>query len=304
MPRIRTIKPKFWDDKKLSKVSRDARLTFIGFWTFADDLGVIISDEAWLKSKIFPYDKLEPGELNKWVDELLEYKFILPFEYNGENFFVIRTFNKHQVINKPNNEDVFIENESIKSILEQSRNNHGIITERSLIIPVSIQGGEEGRGEDNTSKEVNKKKLELEEVNNSKSSEKKIELDESVLNVYSKDFSDLKILNGKYKKVTVEGFAVWKEFVDFVYKESYSDLLIAKFVFPQDFEELWRSKKFTKDKWKSTIEKILATGVKPEHNLFFRIPQFMEYGNKRHKNDSGRVIENVSAGGFGEGRKR
>jgi hypothetical protein len=180
--------------------------------------------------------------------------------------------------------------------------------EQSATLPDSSEPSETVVNPNSTSNS-NSKEVGIEtteqEVTNTKSGEKKIELDESVFNVYSKSFDFLKGLNGKYKKLTVEGFTVWKEFVDFVYKEPYSDLLIAKFVFPQDFEELWRSKKFTKDKWKSTIEKILATGVKPEHNLFFRIPQFMEYGDKRqHKNNSGRVIETVSAGGFSEGRKR
>jgi len=37
MARIRTIKPKFWDNTKLSNVSRDARLTYIGMWVSCDD---------------------------------------------------------------------------------------------------------------------------------------------------------------------------------------------------------------------------------------------------------------------------
>ena len=148
MPRIRSIKPKFWDDAKLGKVSRDVRLLFIGTWTFADDLGVIISDPVWLKSKIFPYDKLDAGELEKWIDDLVTNKFVIPISYRNENFFVIRNFDKHQRINKPNNDDIFIDNEQVKKLLEQSRNNHGIITERSVIDIESITGGEDRIGED------------------------------------------------------------------------------------------------------------------------------------------------------------
>jgi len=59
MARIRTIKPEFWDDEKLSLVSRDARLTFIGMWTFSDDYGVVKGASVWLKSKIFPYDNIQ-----------------------------------------------------------------------------------------------------------------------------------------------------------------------------------------------------------------------------------------------------
>ena len=51
MARIRTIKPQFWDDLKIGRLSRDARLLYIGLWNFADDLGVVIADPVWLKSK-------------------------------------------------------------------------------------------------------------------------------------------------------------------------------------------------------------------------------------------------------------
>ena len=56
MARIRTIKPKFWDDTKIGRISRDARLLYMGLWSFSDDIGVVIGDTIWLKSKIFPYE--------------------------------------------------------------------------------------------------------------------------------------------------------------------------------------------------------------------------------------------------------
>ncbi len=35
MPRSRMIKPEFWSDEKLAGVSFEARLVFIGLWTWA-----------------------------------------------------------------------------------------------------------------------------------------------------------------------------------------------------------------------------------------------------------------------------
>lgn len=148
MARIRTVKPKFWDDSKLSKVSRDARLLFIGMWNFSDDLGVIISDPIWIKSKIFPYDNLDKNQLQNWVNELLDNKFIVLLVHNSENFYFIRNFDKHQRINKPNNEDLYIAKDCLSAILEESRNNHGLITEQSRNNQVSITGGEERKGEE------------------------------------------------------------------------------------------------------------------------------------------------------------
>ena len=69
MARIRTIKPQFWDDLKIGRLSRDARLLYIGLWNFADDLGVVIADPAWLKSKIFPYDKNTTPAIRRLVED-------------------------------------------------------------------------------------------------------------------------------------------------------------------------------------------------------------------------------------------
>jgi len=44
MARIRTIKPEFWTDGDMFKLSRDARLFYIGLWNFCDDNGVIEHD--------------------------------------------------------------------------------------------------------------------------------------------------------------------------------------------------------------------------------------------------------------------
>lgn len=145
MPRIRTIKPKFWDDVKLSKVSRDARLLFIGMWTYADDLGVIIGEHTWLKSKVFPYDEITLDEFQKWLYELLKFKFIRLVMYNDEQFFHITNFSRHQKINKPNNDEVCIP----KQFLDQYFINHGTITEQSRNDSGRVQGG---KGEESNSK--------------------------------------------------------------------------------------------------------------------------------------------------------
>lgn len=131
MSRIRTIKPKFWDDSKLAKVSRDARLTFIGMWNFSDDLGVIIADSIWLKSKIFPFDQIQLHQFEKWLTELYESGFISLFSSNNEKFYYLPNFNKHQLINKPNFVDVHVQKNDLHDIISKSRIDHGLITEQS-----------------------------------------------------------------------------------------------------------------------------------------------------------------------------
>lgn len=85
------------------------------------------------------------------------------------------------------------------------------------------------------------------------------------------------IFNGQ--STTEDYFNEWKLLVDFIYKEKFEDLFECKFLTPHDYAAV-NEQGFTKEKWKPILKKILATGVKPEHNLFFRIPQFMEYGEK------------------------
>jgi len=101
MARTRSIKPEFWDDEKLTSISRDARLTFIGMWNHSDDYAVVKGHPLWLKNKIFPYDEIKPSEFQRWLQELENIKCIIPYEANGEKYYYIRTFNKHQTINRP-----------------------------------------------------------------------------------------------------------------------------------------------------------------------------------------------------------
>lgn len=135
MARIRTIKPKFWDDVKIGRLPRDARLLYIGLWTFSDDLGVVIADPVWLKSKIFPYDKIQLQQLEAWLKMLEETGFISHLTVKSESFYYLPTFSRHQVINKPNLEDVNISKELLDNILakitDQSGINHGTITDQS-----------------------------------------------------------------------------------------------------------------------------------------------------------------------------
>lgn len=135
MARIRTIKPKFWDDIKIGRLPRDARLLYIGLWTFADDLGVVIADPLWLKSKIFPYDQIQLQQLEAWLKVLEETGFISHLTVQSESFYYLPTFSRHQIINKPNFEDVNIRKELLDKLLseitDRSRIDHGTITDQS-----------------------------------------------------------------------------------------------------------------------------------------------------------------------------
>jgi hypothetical protein len=128
--RIRTIKPEFWTDAKIGKISRDARLLFIGLWSVCDDYGVCQSNFEFLKGQLFSYDKISSKKFQKWISELLSQNLILPFEANGDKYFYIKHFKKHQVINKPSK----FRNPEPPTLPEQSRNNHGLISQGGVMV--------------------------------------------------------------------------------------------------------------------------------------------------------------------------
>ena len=142
MARNRTIKPKFFDDVKIGRISRDARLLYIGLWVFADDVGVVPGDSIWLKSRVFPYDQIQVQQFEKWMNELVINGFICLLSYKGERFIYLPTFTRHQVVNRPNYEDLNIPKDLLdkekdkihRAITKQSLNNHGIITEASFTV--------------------------------------------------------------------------------------------------------------------------------------------------------------------------
>lgn len=102
MPRSRLIRPEFWSDEKLARVSRGSRLTFVGLWVTSDDYGVTKGNAAWLKSQIFPYDDdLKISKFKDWLSELEKLGRILPFSVEGEKYYFIPKFTDHQKVDKP-----------------------------------------------------------------------------------------------------------------------------------------------------------------------------------------------------------
>lgn len=98
MARIRTIKPEFWTDEKIMESSPSARLLLIGVLNFADDKGNIEAGPLSIKAKIFPSDNIDVRPL---LSELEKNQLLTPYSVNGENYYNIRGFLKHQKIDNP-----------------------------------------------------------------------------------------------------------------------------------------------------------------------------------------------------------
>lgn len=98
MARIRSIKPDFWTDEKLTECSLSARLLFIGTWNFADDAGNLDRSAKQIKARIFPIDAIDCEPL---IQELIHQELLVEYSVGGKKYLHIHGFAKHQIINRP-----------------------------------------------------------------------------------------------------------------------------------------------------------------------------------------------------------
>lgn len=104
MPRIRTVKPEFWEDELLGVMPRDARLLFIATFNMADDEGILRWTPAYIKAQAFMYDDdLNIGDVGKLMQCLSDTGIVFPYigGVARQQMAVIVNFRKHQRINRP-----------------------------------------------------------------------------------------------------------------------------------------------------------------------------------------------------------
>jgi len=104
MPRIRTVKPEFWEDELLGVMPRDARLLFIATFNMADDEGILRWTPSYIKAQAFMYDDdLGPSEVGKIMQCLADAGLVFPFIAGvaRQQMALVVNFRKHQRINRP-----------------------------------------------------------------------------------------------------------------------------------------------------------------------------------------------------------
>lgn len=101
MARIRTIKPTFWGDGSVSRVSRDARLLMVGLISMADDEGRFLGSIAAISGFVFPNDDLPPVKVRKWLAELAEMKLVHLYGIDGIAYGCFLGWATHQRISHP-----------------------------------------------------------------------------------------------------------------------------------------------------------------------------------------------------------
>lgn len=113
MPRIRNIKPEFWDSPSTARADLAVRLTFIALWNWADDSGHGTANVKELEAFCFPNDDVR--ELPRRVSgdsarssgavwpnfaevlhEVAEAYGVIFYEVRGRHYYEIPSFKDHQ----------------------------------------------------------------------------------------------------------------------------------------------------------------------------------------------------------------
>jgi hypothetical protein len=122
--RIRSIKPEFWRSDDIASLNWEARLFFIGLWSYVDDNGVGIDRLASIAADLFSGDlERDPPEtfarVSRGLQELSEAGRISRYTVDGKAYLEITNWSKHQRIDKPN-KPRFPRSDDISAIFRES----------------------------------------------------------------------------------------------------------------------------------------------------------------------------------------
>lgn len=97
MARMRSVKPEFWTDRKLARVSRDARLLYIALWNQADEWARVHGDTRYVKGHCLPYDDdLSLGAIDRLLEELAGAGHVQRYDFAGDPYLHLPKLPKHQ----------------------------------------------------------------------------------------------------------------------------------------------------------------------------------------------------------------
>lgn len=100
MPRIRTIKPEYWSDEKLSACDTITRLVFLGLISQADDAGRLVDNVKLIDGALFPAtddSSRESIEILARLSRIVRYT-----SSSGQPIIQILNWARHQKVDHPN----------------------------------------------------------------------------------------------------------------------------------------------------------------------------------------------------------
>ena len=77
-----------WASGQVSKLSRDARLLYVGMITLGDDDGRLKGSPALIRSQLYPYDEdVKVADVERWIKEIEAQKLVVGYCIGDECFF-------------------------------------------------------------------------------------------------------------------------------------------------------------------------------------------------------------------------
>lgn len=102
MARIRSVKPQFFTSDTVSRLSKSARLTWIGLWTYCDDAGRGDGRLRIIYGALYPVDdRTTMADLEADLDELEKAERIVRYEVEGKPYLAVPNWGEHQHVNRP-----------------------------------------------------------------------------------------------------------------------------------------------------------------------------------------------------------
>lgn len=98
--RIRTIKPEWLEDERMGMATLEARVMSIALILLADDYGNGRASPAMLIS-VFPLAKDPRASVAGALAELVAMRFLVLYQRDGQSYFAIRNWAKHQRVSHP-----------------------------------------------------------------------------------------------------------------------------------------------------------------------------------------------------------
>lgn len=97
MARIRSVKPEFWADRRMSRLSLTARFMYIGLWNLSDEHARGNGDTRYIKGQLFPYDDdVTPEVVGGLLDELEGEGRVVRYDVDGDPFLFLPNLGEHQ----------------------------------------------------------------------------------------------------------------------------------------------------------------------------------------------------------------
>lgn len=99
--RIRSIKPSWLEDERLCLLPPEARVMSIALILMADDEGRGRANPMMIGPRVFPGSRTFVEDSTNALRMLVEASFIVRYEVDGQSYYQIRNWKKHQRIDRP-----------------------------------------------------------------------------------------------------------------------------------------------------------------------------------------------------------